>query len=192
MVSSERAEQSSARVRRALAHYRTQVADRGDAIRVVAGRRPSRGGWYQTFHAQDAILRIVSIAEDFSIGRFVDAIEPTLPPHGIVTELWDAQLDRASDTWQQRDELWKTYKNVNVATFPQMQVLQGFIVARNAVAHGLGQLTRKQLRKRASTVGRLGQADIRVRGDVLDLGAADVERCAGAVLAFIAWLDDKG
>jgi hypothetical protein len=191
MVSSERAEQSAARVSRALAHYRQQLD--GDPLRRAARssrRSLSREGATRTFQAQDAVLRIVAITEAFSLGRFVDVVEPRLPSDPVVAALWDAELDRASDTWAQRDDLWKNYKNVQMATFPQRQILLGFIEARNAISHGLGELTRKQLRKRSTTIARLRHARIRLRGDSLVIGTADVELCACVAKEFIRWLDD--
>lgn len=125
----------------------------------------------------------------FSIGRFPDAIEPLLPSDAIVSSLWEAELDRSGETRHKHNALWKTYKSVNVATFPQHKELQAYIQARNAIAHGLGGLTRRQMRRRPAIVAELGHANIALRGNALLLGATDVEACAGVVKAFIAWLD---
>lgn len=190
---SERAEQSESRANRTLAHFRAQVDN--DQARAPRGRmrRETIGGVAsgRTFQSHDAILRLVAIAEDFSIGRFVDVVETVLHADPVVAALWEAELDRSSDTWDQRKDLWKRYKNVSVSDFPQRDPLTGFIEARNSIAHGLGGLTRKQLRKRASAAGRLSQANIRLRGESLVIDAAHVEHCAVVVKAFIGWLDDK-
>lgn len=192
-VRSERAEQSESRANRALAHFRAEV----DNDQAYAPRRRMRRATMRsvasprTFQSHDAILRLVAIAEDFSIGRFVDVIESVLPHDPVVAALWDAELDRSSDTWDQRKDLWKRYKNVSVSDFPQRDPLTGFVEARNSIAHGLGGLTRKQLRKRASATGRLTHANIRLRGESLVIDATHVEHCAIVVRAFIGWLDDK-
>lgn len=185
IVTSERAEQSTSRANRALAHFRAHRAS--GPMGVL--RDPATVGDTAIYHAHDAIMRLVAIAEEFSIGRFVDAIEPLLPSDPIVSSLWEAELDRSGDTWHRRNALWKTYKSVNVATFPQHKELQAYIQARNAITHGLGGLTRRQVRRRTTTVTDLRHANIALRGNALLLSASDVEACAAVVKAFIAWLD---
>lgn len=190
-VVSERAEEAQVRVNRALAHFRDQVE--GDETRPGAADfgRTTSGAWAtgKNFHLHDAVLRLVAIAEDFSIGRLVEVVEATLPPDPIVSELWETVLDRSGDGWDQRDKLWKRYQHVDVAAFPQRQALVGFIDARNAIAHGLGGLTRRQLRKRDRTIGRLEKANIQLVGDLIVIDASHVEACASVVKAFIDWLD---
>jgi hypothetical protein len=192
-VNSERAEQSELRVNRALAHFWAQA--QGAQARRLSGRvkRGRVGGVWSaaSFQSHDAILRLVAIAEDFSIGHFVDIVEPLLPSDPVVATLWDAELDRSGDTWHQRNALWKRYKNVIYSAFPQSDPLDGFIEARNSIAHGLGGLTRKQQRKWDSTTGKLRHASIRVEGESLVLDATHVEQCAIVVKAYIGWLDAK-
>lgn len=190
----ERGEQSEFRVNRALAHYRAQVqAAQGRSVRSrITRRAPVGAGLGVTFQSHDAILRLVAIAEDFSIGHFVDVVEPLLPADAVVAALWDAELDRSSDTWPQRLALWERYKNVRFTTFEKSGALSGFIEARNSIAHGFGELTRKQRKKSDSAKGKLLNANIRVQGESLIIEATHVEQCASVVKAFIAWLDVKG
>ncbi|MDP8910417.1 MAG: hypothetical protein M3N47_15160 [Chloroflexota bacterium] len=158
-------------------------------------RGSATAGDAATYHAHDAIMRLVAIAEEFSIGRFVDAIEPLLPSDAIVSSLSEAELDRSGESWHKRNALWKTYKSVNVTTFPQDKELQAYIQARNAITHGLGGLTRRQIRRRAATAAELRHANIALRGNALLLGAADVEACAAVVkhssLGSTATADDR-
>ena len=189
IVSSERAEQTEARTNRALAHFRAQTAA-GSASGGSGGLR----GWTSasaasTYPLHDAILRIIAIAEEFSTSRFIDAIEPLLPSDPIVFALWEAELDRSGDTWPKRNELWKKHKNINIKTFPRDKELQGFIHARNAITHGLGCLTRRQLRNRTATAQALQEANISLRGDLLVIEDSHVEACAEMVKAFVCWLD---
>lgn len=186
-VSSERAERSTIRANRALAHFRTETA----AAPMGSSRDTSAAGGTAVYRAHDAILRLVAIAEDFSIGRFVDAIEPLLPSGATVSKLWEAELDRSGDTWRKREGLWRSYKSIKVSKFPRNNELQAYIEARNAITHGLGRLTRRQLRGRAATLDKLRPANIVVRGDELVLGSSDVEACAEVVKAFIVWLDAR-
>lgn len=189
IVSSERAEQSEARANRALAHFRLQSA--GESARVGSGglRGGTTASGASALQSHDAILRLVAIAEEFSTGRFVDAIEIRLPSDPVVSALWEAELDRSGDTWPKRNELWKKYKNVNIKAFHHHKELQGFIQARNSITHGLGGLTRRQLRNRIATVRELRDANIDLRGDSLVIDASHVEACAAIVKAFVLWLD---
>jgi hypothetical protein len=185
-VSSERAEQSEARANRALAHFRLESAG-GSASGSLRGETSATVA--STFQSHDAILRLVAIAEDFSSGRFVDAMEVLLPSDPIVSALWEAELDRSADTWPKRNVLWRKYKNVTVKDFPRHRELQGFIQARNSITHGLGSLARRQLRNRAETAKELGDAGIDFRGDSVVIDASHVEACAEIVKAFVLWLD---
>lgn len=192
-VKSERAEQSESRANRALAHFRAQ-AQHGQTRRLSRGlRRRTRSevGMARTFQSHDGILRLVAIAEEFSITRFVDVVEVVLPSDPLVSALWDAELDRSSDTWPKRDELWKRYKDVNLREFPRRGPLNGFIEARNSISHGLGRLTRRQLRKREATTERLLEANIHVQDESLVIDTTHVEQCATVVKAFIDWLDAR-
>jgi hypothetical protein len=190
-ITSERGEATSASARRALAHYRGQLM--GDR-RPSLGRMLMRDGLAPTlltekFHTHDAISRLVAIAEDFSLARLVDVVEEGLPRDEVVSLLWESELDRSGNTWEQREGLWKRFRGVRAADFSDHSALQGFVDARNAISHGLGSLTRKQLRSRTKVVPRLTAAGIRLSGTGLLLGADDVERCASVVFAFVEWLD---
>ena len=110
-----------------------------------------------------------------------------MDPH--VAELWDGLLERGIDTWPQRARLWQSHFGVDMSAFPQADPLDGFVDARNAIAHGLGTLTRKQLRKRSRHVGHLRHAGITLAGDDLVIDESDPKRCADVVKGFVTWLD---
>jgi len=191
-VVSERADQSLIRVNRALAHFRRQTerllagAEFGVAPRQAIGAQSAATTIYDS---QDAILRIVAIGEDFSIARLVERMDQILPQDPTVLKLWDAELARSGDAWEKRSELWKQYLAVDIGEFPGRDPLRGFIAARNAIAHGLGSLTRKQLQKKQRIVGSLNAAGIEVHGEAIVVNASHVEECARVVKSFIQWLD---
>jgi hypothetical protein len=194
-IYSERAERSRNLVNLALAHYR-QTAGSTERVRLGLPRSPRRRGRRsavpETFRTHDAILRIVAVAEDFSFSQLIDVTEARLPTDRIVQSLWDSELERSGDTWGRRLELWRRFHEVRIGdSFSSYAELNGFIEARNAIAHGLGQLTRKQLRDRGKTVGRLANADIHLHGNTLVVTATHVERCATVVKDFIIWLDQE-
>jgi hypothetical protein len=108
---------------------------------------------------------------------------------------WRWQVGAGHNTWRfghaKRNVLWRKYKNVTVKDFPRHKELQGFIQARKSISHGLGSLTRRQLRNRAETAKELGDAGIDLRGDSVVIDASHVEACAEIVKAFVLWLDTR-
>jgi hypothetical protein len=169
---SAQAESSADAANRALAHFRQQQAH-GDSRRVRPTSRASES-LFSTYNARDALLRLVAIGEDFSLARLVEVGESKLPEGDFARLLWEAELNRSTDTWDQRNKLWKTYLGVSFGAFERHEALNGFIDARNAISHGLGDLTRRQLRSRDTIVERLRKAGITVRGNSLAIGERNV------------------
>src|SRR5205085_11567759 len=115
-------------------------------------RRPAQDGWglrvrmgsritrKDEFPEHDAILRAVAIAEDFSLTRLVEATEDLLPQKRVFLELWRTEQKQSLETWPRRLDAWKRLHDVRIqAKFPARLQLLGFIEARNAIAHGLGE-----------------------------------------------------
>lgn len=185
---SERAQQSSDAVNRALAFYRLiRDAELGEPHDTWL--RPSAAIFPAEHLAQDVILRLVAIAEDLSMNLILDRSESVLPSDPRVGWLWEREFRRSGESWEGRVELWTRIHSKPMSGFAEGPSLRGFVEARNAIAHGLGQLTRRQMRDEKSTLARLRNAGIHVRGDTVELDEDAVERCAAVVRAFIAWLD---
>lgn len=143
-----------------------------------------------------AISLLVSLAEDFSFGLLVDRTTPFLEPGKPLAHLlWDDVLGRIGSKWDTRLKAWKQFHSVRVKEDwrDKYEVLDGFVTARNSIAHGLGRLTWQQKRNEEilrSTRRRLDRAGIDVApGDRLRLEDAHVTRCAGVVREFVFWLD---
>ncbi len=136
-------------------------------------------------------MRLVSIAEEVSLGLLVEATERVLPQGTVMRALWDFQRE-ATDTWPQRLGVWKRVHSITVgASFQRYGEFVGFVEARNAIVHGLGSLTEKQMRDRERTVARLRGARIPVTGTRLGLHRFHVDLCASVVREFIVWLDGE-
>jgi hypothetical protein len=190
LVLSEQAEASTISANRALAHFRllTQTSPVRRS-RILDSGQTDAGAI--RFHTHDAILRLVAIAEGFSISKLVETTERKLPADRIVELLWDSEFERSGDTWDSRYRLWERLHEIPRGDFDDRDALDGFIAARNSIVHGLGELTRQQLRGRKKTVSRLGHARIKVMADErLDIDSTHVEQCAVVVKHFIAWLDN--
>jgi hypothetical protein len=131
----------------------------------------------------------VSIAEEFTVGRFIDATEPAVPAvPTFVPKLWENEVANASSTWNRRVASWRRIHELNLKAFPFWSEFDGFICARNTIAHGLGRLTPRQLRNE-ETMKRLRAADIAVHARRIALGTTDIEKCAWIATSYIDWLD---
>jgi hypothetical protein len=133
----------------------------------------------------------MSIADEFTLRLLVDVTEEKLPSDARVALLWERYEERHTDTWEQRFASWDGLHDVRVKDFPGYSPLWGYIEARNAIVHGLGSLTRKQLKSETRVVGRLKTARINTVGDRLVLTADHATDCASVVRDLIQWLDDQ-
>ena len=138
--------------------------------------------------AQNAILRIVSIAEAFVFGLLLDATEPRLPSDPLVDILWENEI-QAALSWDGRLKSWLRLHKVNVESAAPYQAFRSFIDARNAIAHGLGLLTWHQLRGKRDIAAGLKAVGIEVRTGRLVLTSRAVEECATRGVIFVRYLD---
>lgn len=136
----------------------------------VASSRHAPGGL--ATREANAIVDLVAVAESFCVARLASV--------GISADV---------NTWDKRAKAWRR-RSVDFNGYPGWPPLMGFVEARNAVQHGLGRLTDRQLKKHKTQVlGSLADAAVRLNGDALILDPDDVTRCDRACADFIRWLD---
>jgi hypothetical protein len=180
-IPSARAEAATYRVNEVLAGFRTR------SVGLVAGSEEAHQA------ARDAILHIVSIAEMFAGEHLVDIAEQRLPDDDLVLRIWDERMPRIVRDWIGRKAGWKQLFDLNW-TYRYWPELNGFITARNIIAHGMGELTRSQLQRgaiRDSVSKSLTSAKLTLRGRKLVPMDADVERAGRRVAHFVTWLDEQ-
>ena len=197
----ERSEYALGLVNQTAARFARETSERSRTGSLFVSRllspRAARSAWlpaWNVFRIEDALSRLLAIAEEFTFGLLVELTERQLPSDALVATLWEEHVNRETDTWEQRLGAWNRLHEVAIASeFPRHEPLQGFIQARNAIVHGLGVLTRKQTntpKRRNRTISRLGAADIFVTtGDRLVLSVDHVAACASVIRSFIEWLD---
>jgi hypothetical protein len=133
----------------------------------------------------------MSIADEFTFGLLVDVTEAKLPTDARVALLWEHYVERKTETWEQRFRSWQDLHGISMSTFPRYHPLWGYIEARNAIVHGLGALTGRQMKKPPRTKGRLTAASIGLIGSRLVLTVDHATECALVVRALIEWLDEE-
>lgn len=159
-------------------------------VRLVAGSVPS----HRSYIFQSAAVRVVSIAEEYSRSSLINAVEARLPPaNRLVARFWERVSADAESTWPQQAQAWNQWFEVNVQGSDAYKELQPYIDARNAIAHGLGSLTRKQLGGDggAAVRKRLADAGIFVEGIRIVLDEVSVVEGSQRAAEYVGWLDER-
>lgn len=165
VVLTQHAEDSSRLLFQTLASHRASVTH--IPTDTTSRLRPNaRDEELQVSH-QTTLVRIVSITESFCSRRLIDAAEVILQPHRgeLLSKIFEDKAIEGTATW---DKTQRTYIDWFTAK-PDWSSINGFIEARNAIAHGLGQITRRQRRTRQSSLSKLGANNIKVIGDQIQL-----------------------
>ena len=138
------------------------------------------------------LLRIISVTEEFTSSTLIREIERRIPiANNQVARIWDATSNDLAMSWQRVCTGWKDLLDINVEQSATFKQLHPFIEARNAVTHGLGDLTRKQRSKQggAAVKAKLASAGFQLVGNRIMLSQADVAKAATVAVGFIKWLD---
>ena len=158
--------------------------------RTVRGRLRPRDRWSSS-PAHLTLPYFAAVCEEFSRSVLLECSEPIVPlTHPLLERLWTAAEGKA-ETWPGQVEAWKEWHGVDLSGQPEYKSLRPIVEARNAIVHGLGQLTRRQTRKDggAKVKRELATVGIRTNGRQILVDEAAMKVCANAATAFINWLD---
>lgn len=121
----------------------------------------------------NALVDLVAVTESF----FADRLAEVVPG------------PRQPSAWHDRVKALRGATGFDVAAHPRWPELMGFVEARNALQHGLGRLTNKQLDptsdngrepRRVQVLRNLAASRLSLNGDRVSVLPSDVERCAAA------------
>lgn len=182
-VPSQLAEDSIALLNITVANHRSAI------LRIPERLHKSRLGGVvfqdrATVQRYGTLERLVAITESFvheRLGRHVESHLGTLnlPPISLVV---DEALVNAAMNWNNAQRAYREWIEVKL---PYSEI-EGLVEARNAIAHGLGTLTRKQKQKRIPRVAKLAEVGIAIDGDrlVITEDQLDIakQRCATFIL----------
>lgn len=171
-VPSERAEQSVSLLNFTLAaHQRVEVFLSSDAPERLADGAPDT----IQLERQATYIRLVSIAENFCASLLIDTVEEAInpPSTGPLSEIWESAVIGATGSWDKQAEKFNSWLGVK----PSLADIRAAAEVRNAIAHGLGSLTRLQLRNEQSTRNKISQtAGVELNGNEIHLTTDDLER----------------
>ncbi|ASW85080.1 MULTISPECIES: hypothetical protein [Mycobacterium] len=140
---------------------------------------------------QATLVRFVSIAEAFVVERLTDRVGSWADGTSEhVQGMWSSEVIKAIATWEKLKEQYKQWLNVNDSALWRPMI--GLTQVRNAVAHGLGVLTKMQLQPRSyqRTIGMLREIGISPDTDHrIVLSDEDIRNAARICREFVAALD---
>jgi hypothetical protein len=171
------AEEASALLFYTLGAHRTAMA----ALRPLRPPRLPSGRIPDTeqIQCQSTLVRLLSITESFASQLLVQEIDryAARAQSVAIDRIWDDAAIRGTNTWNEQKESYAKWLGVTV----DWKVVERLAEARNAIAHGLGTLTRRQLRKEASVRSKLREAGIALNGIRIILSDAALSSAASVV-----------
>lgn len=135
---------------------------------------------------------IAAVAEEYSRSMLLACSEPLVPQtHAILDELWE-DAERRAETWPGQEKAWRGWHGIDIAREQPYQELRGVIEARNAIVHGIGELTKRQTRGKdggKKVIAALKKVGIRVSGRKVVVDDEAMKTCIDTARGFIGWLD---
>jgi hypothetical protein len=183
-VASQRAEDAASLIMRTVGAHRTHLA--AMAVPPRARLSTPRHNPHQVAH-QATLIRLASITEAYCAGALIAATEALAQPSRTQTmqQMWDEMAISATRTWKDQQAAYKNWVGVTI----KWDTVDGLADARNAIAHGLGSLTRQQVLKEAAVRGRLVKVGITLVGRDLELSDTSLHGLALRCRDFILDLD---
>lgn len=146
--------------------------------------------------AQGCFFRIVSVLESYTDAALEAMFRKVVPASSpAATRLLESHLLDATQRWESRKSSYAEHHGLRLADmgvgFPQWPKVDGMIQVRNAIAHGLGSLTRQQRRKPIRTAGRCSQIGVRIAAGEVLVDRTSIQSAARVAGEFVGWLDER-
>lgn len=141
---------------------------------------------------QATLIRFLAVTESFSTERLHAEMDQIITPlgHDGTRSMWLAAHRAAIMGWDKQQDAYDKWLKVPTRVWTGLLVLTE---ARNAAAHGSGQLTwlqqQKHTPKPASLTSRLNTQRITLDGNRVVLSEDSIEQAAGTCIRFIKELD---
>ncbi|MER7367499.1 hypothetical protein [Nonomuraea wenchangensis] len=184
-VPSSEAEAASALLFRTLGAHRAAIAamkpQRHTRLRTMPDDDPFQD------RCQATLVRLLSITEAFASEMLAREIESAVvgARNATATVLADEAVIRATSGWQDQKKAYKDWLGI----VSDWKAVEQLAEARNAVAHGLGRLTKRQMRNGQSVRAKLQAAGISLHGNLVVLSDENLAEAAASCRVFIEKLD---
>ncbi|WP_063130228.1 hypothetical protein [Nocardia fusca] len=156
---SAEAEASVALLFRTLAYH--QIAAAAFPVEPAGRLRPDAAADRVQEQRQATLLRPLSTTEAFAADLLAREVEQTFESLSseVLTAAVDDSLISASNTWDSQRQAYKKWLSI-IKPAVDWTPIERLADARNAIAHGLGELTRRQKQSGTSIPARLLNAGI--------------------------------
>jgi hypothetical protein len=160
-----------------------------DALPVWGGGRLLRRASQERAVAYAAVTAVVAVVEDFAVSALEDRLDRELDGGTVLTARARSGLVGSIErSWDDRVKFQRQWFSPPVDPAGPLAEVRAFVEVRNAIAHGLGKLTRRQLGDDggARTLATLATVGVsRSSSGVLKVDDAAVARCARSSRALV-------
>lgn len=163
----------------------------------VVGRIYSQGGVGRLrpqdanqVRAQGAYLRMVSVVEAYIDALSSHSFDLRVDRHDQLVRLLVAAAEAGADgTWELRKSAFESYHGVSLGSCKGWHAVDASHAVRNAIAHGLGSLTRRQ--RDQKTRSKVRNAGVVLVDDALWITDLSLVRCRDSSATFVRDVDEK-
>jgi hypothetical protein len=140
------------------------------------------------------MFRIVSIVEAFMATQLVERFEPHAPPPRtpILEDVYTREEDAAISSWPKMLEHYHRWFDIKISqrTCPSWRRIDAMTSVRNAIAHGLGSLTRRMARKDVAQLTRdFATVGVTIDASSLHIPSSALHKSTRTARDFIEWVD---
>lgn len=133
----------------------------------------------------------ISLVEDFSTSWLTKLVSEQLATDSIGDKLWQRHSRSTTESWHERDRAWSDLIEVDHKTFEDIADFELHVEVRNALAHGAGALTSRQL-KDTQLPTKLREINVHLTTNgTLQIGEDAVRHLVRTSIAYIAWIDQQ-
>lgn len=171
-------------------HMRFEYQPQSLSGRFVSGPVGHSHGTSAAANRQATFFRLVSITESYLDSLFGELFEERVPDRPPVLErLVESAQVQATASWQAREDGFRNHHQILLTQCANWSQIKAAIEVRNAVAHGVGQLTRRQ--RRSNTEDKFETIGVRLSDDQVIISVENLQKCRDVCVGFIESVDIK-
>lgn len=143
---------------------------------------------------QSTLLRLVSIVEAHVASQLVQRLEPDVPTPrtAFLNDIYLNAEDRAIGSLPAMAAAYKQWLSVQFSNCTDWRSIEAMNTVRNAIAHGVGELTRRQARRNLSElISLFAVIGVKIDGTRLQVSDSAIRSAASAGRRFVIWLDEQ-